>query len=193
MNITVDEVVAVASLVGAVGSAIIFLWRFFKITRVWFKDQKEIKKCISDIKSEVSYNGGGSIKDMVFQLSNTADRMEVRQAVIDQRSKAALHYQDRCLFETDKEGNLVWANEYFYQHTVDQGDISGGLDWVTVVDDEERGNFLEEFNSCLRMSRRIDIETVSVDQRKLHFVGYPYRMDDGSHEGFLIHIKIQEK
>jgi hypothetical protein len=193
MNITVDEVVAVASLVGAVGSAIIFLWRFFKITRVWFKDQKEIKKCISDIKSEVSYNGGGSIKDMVFQLSNTADRMEVRQAVIDQRSKAALHYQDRCLFETDKEGNLVWANEYFYQHTVDQGDISGGLDWVTVIDDEERGNFLEEFNSCLRMSRRIDIETVSVDQRKLHFVGYPYRMDDGSHEGFLIHIKIQEK
>jgi|15BtaG_2_1085339.scaffolds.fasta_scaffold00126_37 hypothetical protein len=192
MNITIDEIVAIASLVGAIGSAIIFLWRFFKVTRVWFKDQKEIKNSILEIKSEVSYNGGGSIKDMVLKLSNTCDRMEVRQTVIDQRSKIALHYQDRCLFETDREGNLIWANENFYQQTVGQGDISGGLDWVTVVDDEERGNFLDELSSCLMMSRRIDIETVSVDKRKLRFIGHPYRLDDGQHEGFLIHIKIQE-
>ncbi len=192
MNVTIDEIVAIASLVGAIGSAIIFLWRFFKVTRVWFKDQKEIKNSILEIKSEVSYNGGGSIKDMVLKLSNTCDRMEVRQTVIDQRSKIALHYQDRCLFETDREGNLIWANENFYQQTVGQGDISGGLDWVTVVDDEERGNFLDELSSCLMMSRRIDIETVSVDKRKLRFIGHPYRLDDGQHEGFLIHIKIQE-
>ena len=192
MNVTIDEIVAIASLVGAIGSAIIFLWRFFKVTRVWFKDQKEIKNSILEIKSEVIYNGGGSIKDLVLKLSNTCDRMEVRQTVIDQRSKIALHYQDMCLFETDREGNLIWANENFYQQTVGQGDISGGLDWVTVIDDEERGNFLDELNSCLMMSRRIDIETVSVDKRKLRFIGHPYRLDDGQHEGFLIHIKIQE-
>lgn len=193
MNVTVDEVVAIASLVGAIGSAVILLWRFFKVTRAWFKDQQEIKKSILAIKSEVTYNGGGSIKDMVLKLSNTCDRMETCQAIIDQRSKIALHYQDRCLFETDKEGNLIWANESFYQQTVDKGDISSGLDWITIIDDEERGNFLDEFNSCLKMSRRIDIETISIDNEKLHFIGHPYRMIDGQHGGFLIHIKTQEK
>lgn len=193
MSITVDEAAAIVSLIGAIVSAVIFLWRIFRMTRTFVKDQEEIKTSINKIKNEVTYNGGGSLKDMVRGLNETCDRLDVRQQIFDQRSKAVLHYQDRCLFETDKDGNLAWANEAFYQHTVRYGDISGGLDWITVVDDDERDAFLTELKSCLEMSRRIEIETVSVDNRKLHFLGYPYRVGDGCHEGFLIHILIREK
>lgn len=193
MSITVDEIAAIVSVIGAIVSAVIFLWRIFRMTRTFMKDQEEIKTCIKEIKNEVTYNGGSSLKDMVKGLNETCEMMNVRQQIFDQRSKAALHYQDRCLFETDKDGNLVWANEQFYQDTVGYGDISGGVDWITVVDDDEREDFLTELKSCLEMSRRIDIETVSVDNRKLHFSGYPYRVGDGCHEGFLIHISIREK
>lgn len=193
MSITLEEALAFASLLGATGSALVFLWRIFKaITRAEHIALKASKQ-IETIKSEVTHNGGGSIKDLVLKLDRTCDRMEIRQRVIDQRSKAALHYQERCLFETDKNGHLVWANESFYQHTVENGDISGGLDWIAIIHEEDREEFLKEFNSCLDMGRRIDIETVSVEGRRLHFTGYPYRVGKGRQEGFLIHIQIREK
>ena len=193
MSITLEEALAFASLLGATGSALVFVWRIFKaITRA---EQKQIalKASVETIKSEVTHNGGGSIKDLVLKLDRTCGRMEIRQGVIDQRSKAALHYQERCLFETDRNGHLVWANESFYQHTVENGDISGGLDWIAIIHEEDREEFLKEFNSCLDMGRRIDIETVSVEGRRLHFTGYPYRVGKGRQEGFLIHIQIREK
>jgi hypothetical protein len=192
MRITIEEAVALVSFLGAIGSAVLFLWRIFSaITRAELK-QQELQDSIETIKKEVTRNGGGSIKDLVLKLDKTCERMEIRQRIIDQRSKAALHYQERCLFETDKRGNMVWANDRFYQNTIDYGDISGGLDWVAVVHEEQREEFLIEFNSCIKMGRRIDIETVSVDSRKLHFIGYPYRVGRGNHEGFLIHMQIRE-
>ena len=192
MSITLEEAPALASLLGAIGSAVLFLWRIFKaITRAEQK-QLALQKSVEAIKSEVTPNGGGSIKDLVLKLGRICERIEIRQKVIDQRSKAALHYQQRILFETDAEGNLVWSNESFYQNTVKHGDISSGLDWITVIHDERRDEFLKEFNSCLEMGRRIDIETISVDGGGLRFIGYPYRVGQGHHEGFLIHINIQE-
>ena len=38
------------------------------------------------------------------------------------------------------------------------------------------------------MNRKIDIVTSSIDNDKIHFLGYPYRITDKEHEGFLIHL-----
>jgi hypothetical protein len=193
MSITLEEAVALASLLGAVGSAVVALWRIFKAITRAEQRQHELKESVETIKKEVTCNGGGSIKDLVLKLDKTCDRMETRQKVIDQRSKAALHYQDRCLFETDRKGNLIWANEAFYQKTVDCGDISGGLDWITLIHEDEREEFLKELNSCLAMSRRLDVEvTCSLGKSTIHFTGYPYRVGQGCHEGFLIHLNKRE-
>lgn len=154
--------------------------------------QNEMRHSIETIKAEVTPNGGSSIKDVIIKLNQTCNRVENRQKIIDQRSKAALHYQKECLFETDNKGNMLWANEAFYQETVDMGDISDGLDWVSIVDEDYREDFLKEFESCLQMGRRLDVESTSMDGRNIHFVGYPYRLDLKSHEGFLIHLKILE-
>ena len=181
-----EQILAATSLAGVVVSVHVYLWK--KIVRPVLN----AVNTIADIKSEVTYNGGGSIKDMVLKLSRTCDRMEVRQEIVDQRSKAALYYQDRSLFEIDKYGHMVWANECFYRNTVENGDISGELDWVTVVDEDERNDFLLELNSCLEMGRLLDIETSSTHGQKLHFIGHPYRVGKGKHEGFLIQIQILE-
>lgn len=191
-GINAEQIVTVASLIGAVVSAVIFLWRIFRIARTFINNQEVIQTSLDYIKSEVTYNGGGSTKDMILKLTRTCDRMEASQKIIDQRSKASLNYQNRSLFETDKKGHLVWANEKFYQQTVEQGDISGGLDWVSVIDENEREDFVTELSSCLKMGRRIDIETSSVSGLKLRFIGHPYRVGKGNQEGFLIQIQTLE-
>ena len=48
--------------------------------------------------------------------------------------------------------------------------------------------FVKELTSCLEMNRKIDIVTSSIDNDKIHFLGYPYRITDKEHEGFLIHL-----
>lgn len=154
--------------------------------------QEEVKESIRIIKAEVTPNGGSSLKDAVNSLKKTCDRIEVRQKVLDQRSKAALHYNETPLFETDTKGRLTWCNEAFLEKTTDNGTCREGFDWLTVIEDDLRDDFLTEFNSCLKMCRKIDIETISVHGRSIHFVGYPYKIAKGIHEGFLIHLYSQE-
>ena len=68
-----------------------------------------------------------------------------------------------------------------------------GYDWVTFIDEPEREIFLKEFSSCLAMSRRLDIETRSVTGQSIRFVGYPYKVTENTHQGFLIHLSFDKR
>lgn len=187
-----ETIVAIITLLGFGISGLIFLWKVFKTSRVFMQDHNELKEAIRVIKSEVTPNGGSSLKDVVTKLKITCDRIEVRQKLLDQRSKAALHYQKKPLFEIDRSGNLTWCNEAFRELAeLNDGDCRGS-DWIAVIDEDERENFVKELNSCLKMCRKLDIETVSVNGSTIHFMGYPYRIGKGLHEGFLIHLKRGE-
>ena len=186
--ISLDEAVALVSLAGTVITVFIFLRKAVKTSKIFLQDQEEVRKSIETIKSEVTLNGGGSMKDAIHCLKDTCQRIEVTQQVLDQRSKAALHYTERPLFETDQVGGVTWSNESFQELTKENGDFSKGLDWISIINEEERAEFLKEFTSCIEMCRRIDIETESVDGNKIHFLGYPYRISEKSHKGVLIHL-----
>tara|TARA_A100001515_G_scaffold98096_1_gene78962 strand:+ start:6800 stop:7378 length:579 start_codon:yes stop_codon:yes gene_type:complete len=186
--ITPEFAGAIATLVGAGIAILAFVWRIFKVTGVFLKDHEEIKQSIETIKAEVTPNSGKSLKDTVNSLKKTCERIEVRQKVLDQRSKAALHYTNRPLFETDVKGGMTWCNESFQDLTKDNGSCDEGFDWLTIIDDTDRTEFLKEFNSCLKMCRKVDIETKSVHGRRIHFIGFPYKINKGVHEGFLIHL-----
>ena len=183
-----ESLAMVSTLAGIVTSISIFLWKkLLKPAIQLMDDHEEIKKSIDTIKNEVTPNGGGSMKDAVNCLKVTCQRIEITQKVLDQRSKAALHYTDRPLFETDSFGRVTWSNQSFRDLTNDD-DFSEGLDWISIIDEDSREEFLKEFNSCIDMCRRVDIETESVNGQKIHFLGYPYRISEKSHQGFLIHL-----
>ena len=154
-------------------------------------DQEDVKASIETIRQEVVTNGGLSIKDVVNSLKTTCERIEDRQKVLDQRSKASLHYHDQALFETNKEGRLVWNNDKF-QKVVGEGlQIMEGYDWIALIDEPERERFIKEFQSCMKTCRKVDIETTSVNGNPIRFVGYPYKVSEKSHRGFLIHLSFK--
>ena len=158
-----ESLAMVSTLAGIVTSISIFLWKkLLKPAIQLMDDHEEIKKSIDTIKNEVTPNGGGSMKDAVNCLKDTCQRIEITQKVLDQRSKAALHYTDRPLFETDSFGRVTWSNQSFRDLTNDD-DFSEGLDWISIIDEDSREEFLKEFNSCIDMCRRVDIETESVN------------------------------
>jgi len=183
---TISYASAVAGVVTSVG---IFVWKkLVKPTIKFLGEYENLKEAIETIRSEVVTNGGDSIKDAVNCLRVTCKGIEKSQIVLDQRSKASLHYHDRALFEIDKFGGMSWWNEKFEGLTEENTVPTKGFDWVAMVDEEKREEFVKEVTSCLEMCRKIDIETISINNEIIHFVGYPYRITDKDHEGFLIHL-----
>jgi len=184
--------IELGTLLGIIGSAIVILWKIFRYSSKFLSEQEKIKDCLSMIKKEVQPNGGSSMKDTINDLKISVDRIEVRQQIIDQRTKAGLHYKSQPLFEINNSGNIVWYNEAFKKLTEENGTIEG-RDWFALIEENFRPAFIEEINSCLRMGRKIDIDTVSQNGKFIHFVGYPYKIDQNNHEGFLIHLYQGER
>jgi len=175
---------------GFSGIAAFAVWVYRKLikpTQQFLDDQEDIKKAIKTIESEVITNGGSSIKDAVNSLKRTCYNIERNQKVLDQRSKASLHYHEFPLFEVDNKGRIVWYNKEFSNIHDNEGDLKG-YDWISMIAEEEREEFIKEFSSCVEMCRKLDIETVSMQGSEIHFVGYPYRVSEDDHEGFLIHL-----
>jgi len=186
-----DTLLFAFTLISGLTGFSLFIWkRLIKPTQAFLEDQDDIKESIETIRKEVVTNGGLSIKDVVNSLKHTCERIEDRQRVLDQRSKASLHYHDQALFETNMEGHLIWNNDKFQKAIGESLQVMEGYDWVTLIDEPEREAFLKEFSSCLSMSRRLDIETTSVTGKPIKFVGYPYKVTENTHLGFLIHLSF---
>lgn len=189
-----ELITLLSGFLGMMGTIAALARKFYKQASSFIEEQKDFQEAIKVIQKEVTPNGGSSLKDVVNKLKITCDRMEVRQRVIDQRSKASLHYQKEALFEIDRSGNMTWCNDAFRTLMVEEGGvISTGKDWIAVVDEESRKDFVEEIESCLKMCRKIDIETRDTQGSVVSFTGYPYKIGRNNHEGFLIYLKIERE
>jgi PAS domain-containing protein len=184
---TQETITTFVAVLGTVGTFVIFVWRVFRKLNTFVNSHDDMRDTLETIKSEVTPNGGCSLKDVVTGLKTTCENIEDQQRVADQRSKAALHYHVDALFEIDEDGHLIWSNERFQGITQESGDIHDGRDWISIIHDDERSNFLKEFNSCLEMCRKIDVDTVGTNGSGLRFIGFPYKLSTTSHKGFLVH------
>lgn len=190
MNIY-DQIISILTLIPLIIPLVAVLWKIYKNINQFIVEQETVKKTVQEIKAEVTHNGGKSIKDVVNSLKMSLERIEARQKILDQRSKTALQYDERALFEIDKTGRLIWSNESFQQLTKKHGNIRG-YDWLALINEEDRETFINEIKSCLQMCRKIAIETETVDDESIGFLGFPYKSDHDSHEGFLIHVYTGE-
>ena len=182
-----DNISLIITILGGIGTGCSMVW--IKIVKPLIKlmnNQENIINAINDVKKEVTTNGGNSLKDAVVDLRKTCYRIEIRQKIIEQRTKAALHHSNVPLFETDTEGRLIWSNAHF--HTFVKLDSVEGYDWLNFVNEDERAELLEEFKLCLDQNRRFSKITTTEDNITIKIVGYPYRISNNEHGGFLVSI-----
>lgn len=181
----------ICSILGAIGTFFSLTWvKIIKPTVKFIKGQEEITSSIQTIRKELTTNGGNSLKDAVVDLRSTVNRMETRQKIIEQRTKAALHYNDVSLFEIDNTGRLTWTNNNFYELTQDVVTSVEGYDWLNYVNESEREELFEELKSCLEMNRKLAKTVQTVDGKTIKLTGFPYRINEKEHGGFLVSILI---
>lgn len=192
--------ILVSAIGGAGGLLAIFWKKFLKPIVNLCKNQDFFVESVAEIKKELTTNGGGSLKDAIIAMRESCDRIENRQRVIIQRTKAALHYSSTALFETDKEGRLIWSNVNLIDLTKrsntwskDANYMVEGFDWISLFKEEDRELVLSEFKSCLAMNRRFIKETELINGVKVRLLGYPYKITDTEHGGFLVSITEEKE
>lgn len=192
LDLTNPENIAISfSVLGGLITFLSILWA--KIISPLIKivdNQEEFKSSLNTIKKELTTNGGNSLKDTIIDLRGTCSRIENRQKVIEQRTKAALHYNNVALFETDEHGRLTWTNSNFYDLTCDSITSVEGYDWLTYIREEEREELFDEFKSCLDMNRKFVMTVTNCKNQPIKLVGFPYKINENSHGGFLVSLTI---
>ena len=184
-----EHITFVFSIIGGLGTFFSLMWvKVIKPAIKFVKGQEEVGRSLETIKKELTTNGGNSLKDAIVDLRSTVNRMEKRQKVIEQRTKAALHYNDAALFETDDHGRLTWTNNNFYELTQDVINSVEGYDWLNYIKEEDREDLFDELKSCLKMNRKLVKTVQTVDDKTVKMMGFPYRINDKEHGGFLISI-----
>ena len=184
-----EHITLIFSILGGLGTFFSLIWvKAIKPTIKLLQSQEQVTKTLETIKKELTTNGGNSLKDAIIDLRGTCNRIETRQKVMEQRTKAALHYNNIALFETDDHGRLIWTNNSFYELTSDSINSVDGYDWLTYIDEDDREDFFIEFKSCINMNRKFVKITKNCEGKNIKLVGFPYKINDEKHGGFLVSI-----
>lgn len=184
-----ESITLICTLLGAGGTILSLVWvKAIKPTISFLQSQEIITKSIQDIRKELTTNGGNSLKDSIIELKGTCNRIETRQKVLEQRSKAALHYNNAALFETDTTGRLTWTNNSFYELTADSINSVDGYDWLNYIYEDDREDVFEEFKSCIDMNRKFVKIVKNCNGKNIKLVGFPYKINEQTHGGFLISV-----
>jgi PAS domain-containing protein len=189
-----ETVTFIFSILGGIITFFSVLW--MKIIKPIFHmidKQDDLANSVETIKKELTPNGGNSIKDTITELKGTCNRIENRQKVIEQRTKAALQYNNAALFETDEHGRLTWTNGNFYDLTSGSVNSVEGYDWLTYIVENDRENVFDEFKSCIEMNRKFIKYTTNIEGNKIKLVGFPYKINDDYHGGFIVNLSIIDK
>jgi len=184
-----NDIAIITAALSFIGGAL--SWMFVKVVRPTLKfinKHEDLAESVETIKQEITTNGGGSLKDVVCKLGESCDRIEHGQKIIEQRTRASLHYNSTALFETDSTGKVVWTNEPFYELTGQHLSDVKGYDWLTYVHEDEREELFMEFQSCLDMSRKFQKETLTFDNKRVRMLGFPYRLNGDEQGGFLVSV-----
>ena len=195
LDVSNPEVLAIViSCLGGLGTLFTLFWK--KVVKPIIKlcsNQDFFKESVEEIKKELTTNGGSSLKDAIIDMRTTVNRIDRRQKIIEQRTKAALHYSNEALFETDISGRLIWSNAHFCKYIKDNRSDVTGFDWLSMIKEEERDELLQEFLSCVKMNRKFSKTTETQDGKHISMLGYPYKITDSEHGGFLVSIIPNEE
>ena len=185
--------IIISSLTGIFGFLTLAWQKFIKPIIKLCKNQEFFKESVEEIKKELTTNGGSSLKDAIIDMKDTVHRIDRRQKIIEQRTKAALHYSNEALFETDMAGRLIWNNTNFCKYVKDNPSNITGFDWLSMIKEDERDELLNEFLSCIKMNRKFSKVTETQDGKNIRMLGYPYKITDVEHGGFLVSIIPKEE
>lgn len=159
------------SLAGAVGGG----WKVYvsviKPYNVRRKEEKEkLHGMISNIYSELRFNGGSSIKDAIWDLKTSTQKILTRLGDIEESQRVAMNLQGEAFWISDADGGCTYASPALCRLTGRTETDMMGNNWISWVVDKEKV---------------FDAWNFSVENRTVFDETYTFKRADGKYQKVL--------
>jgi PAS domain S-box-containing protein len=145
-------------------------------------DHKVIKESLDSIASQLTNNGGTSLKDAV-------DRIESKQDFMTAHMRTSLHANSKAIFETDREGGIIYVNKAYMRLTGFSGSEVNDMGWVNIIHHEDRSAVVRKWKNAVESRRDFDeylrIEKPGGERFDAHAMAYVIRNHDGRMLGHI--------
>ena len=137
-------------------------------------DHQIIKASLDEIALQLTNNGGTSLKDAI-------DRIEHKQDFMTARMQTHLHTNDKALFETDREGYIIYINKAYQKLTGLGGGDAKEMGWVNVIDSKDRDRVVKSWFNAVKARRDFDehLDLITADGQVCRARATAYIIRDG--------------
>lgn len=143
-----DQYVFIAASVGALCG----FWVKIMMPAVrWGFRTAEIVSKLDKLISEVSPNGGGSMRDAI-------NRIEANQITIEERVKILLLDSSDMIWESDVAGNWIWANQTLLNKIDANLSDVAGHGWIVAVPELQRERVVREWERAIADKREFRLD-----------------------------------
>lgn len=101
------------------------------------------------VEKELKTNGGGSLKDAI-------SRVEYHTAGLSGKFQATMSHVSTPMWESDKDGNLTYANRAYVRLFGRDTHELQGMGWLTDVADSDRRQVEDDWNNAVENQRIFD-------------------------------------
>jgi PAS domain S-box-containing protein len=157
----------------------------------------ETCETVSEIAAQFKPNGGSSLRDSINRLENDSKKMKEQLVVNEQRVRAILTDDNFALYETDREGQCIWANQTYLSLVGYAPEQMQGNGWIMAIAEEDRNRVVDEWFSAVHQQRESDLEftIASRDGSRVKVRGHAYPLRNHLSElvGYFGQITILER
>lgn len=124
-----------------------------KITQ-FIRDVSSAAASVQGMSEQFKNNGGSTMKDALDGLQKSVLRIEQRQIMGEQRTKAVMNSNtDVGYFETNEKGECLWASRGYLRLVGRSLEDVTGNGWIGVIAPEDRKRVVEEWHDAVEQSR----------------------------------------
>lgn len=177
------DIYLIAKILGAIAGAVgslTLLWT--KILNPLISFFAGLYSQWNSIVAELSPNGGTSIKDAI-------GRIETRQLVQEQRTKALDNDAKFGIWECDEYGRCIYVNRTYQRITGMQKEDLLGFGWINAIYLDDRQTMLSNWELTLKHQREFygEFRVEQSDGKLIQVVsiGHPIADRDGKFKGYV--------
>lgn len=171
-------------IVEAGGKGLKYLWNRVILSYINKKrdERKRVWKMIEDIHSELKFNGGGSVKDAIWDLKKGMANIDTRLHEIDIAQRVTLNLQGISFWLSDPEGECFYVSPNLCRIIGRSESDLLGNNWIAWVVPEDKDRIFESW--CF-----------SIDNKTPFDEQYTFRKSDGMYQkvwGLAFHKKVND-
>ena len=149
---------ATLGIIGTLGAGAWWAWvKLVKPVVIANKRKKEeFYNKMNEMHHELKFNGGTSLKDVVFKIDEKVNKIEIRLDDIDQNTKLSMNLQGIAFWISDEQGECTYASPGLCKVMGRSESEIKGNGWMGWLHPDDKQKVVDAWNFCVETHSPFD-------------------------------------